>query len=125
MPNPAVISDIEDRFRPLTTAEAINAAAYLDDAWAMLLSRLPNLEANMTAGTVSTANVVRVLANMVIRILRNPDGKSEEQIDDYRYRRDALISSGALTVTADELADLTPAVARRVNSVRLVAYGER
>lgn len=125
MPNPAVISDIEDRFRPLTPAEEVNATAHLEDAWQMLLSRLPNLEANMTAGTVTAANVIRVVSNMVIRILRNPEGKSEEQIDDYRYRRDALISSGALTVTADELADLTPAAARRINSVRLVAYGER
>lgn len=125
MPNPAVISDIEERFRPLTPAETINATAYLEDAWQLLLARLPNLEANMTAGTVTAANVVRVIANMVIRILRNPDGKSEEQIDDYRYRRDALISSGALIVSADELADLTPPADRRINSVRLVAYGER
>jgi len=124
MPNPATTSDIEERYRPLTAAETTNAQAYLEDAWWLLTGRLPSLEANITAGTVSTGNVVRVVANMVIRVLRNPDGKSEEQIDDYRYRRDALVSSGALTVTGDELADLTPAAVRRANSIRLVAYGD-
>lgn len=125
MPNPATTSDIEERFRPLTPAETINATALLDDAWWLLTGRLPALEANMTAGSVSVGNVIRVVSNMVIRVLRNPDGKLEESIDDYRYRRDALVSSGALTVTDDELADLTPGAGRRVNSVRLVAYGER
>jgi len=125
MPNPATTSDIADRFRPLTAAETTNAQAYLEDAWALLTARLPALEGNLAAGTVSAGNVVRVVANMVIRVLRNPEGKSEEQIDDYRYRRDALLSSGVLTVTPDELADLTPGAGRRTNSVRLVAYGER
>lgn len=125
MPNPATTSDIVARFRPLITAEQANALAYLDDAWWLLTGRLKNLEANMTAGRVSQGNVVRVIANMVIRILRNPDGKLEESIDDYRYRRDALVASGALSVTDDELADLTPGASRRTNTVRLVAYGER
>lgn len=124
MANPAAISDVEARFRSLTPAELVNAEAYLDDAWWLLLGRLPNLEANMVAGLVSAGNVVRVVANMVVRILRNPDGKSEESIDDYRYRRDALLASGSLHVTPDELADLTPVAARRANSVRLVAYGD-
>jgi hypothetical protein len=125
MSNPATITDIEDRFRPLTDAEKVNARAYLDDAWSLLTGRLPSLEANLAAGTVHISNAVRVVANMVVRVLRNPDGKLEESIDDYRYRRDALLSSGALTVTDEELADLTPNGPRRVNSVRLVAYGDR
>lgn len=124
MPNPATTSDIVDRFRALTAAETGNAQAYLEDAWALVTGRLPSLEASMTAGTVSVANVVRVISAMVIRVLRNPDGKSEESIDDYRYRRDALVSSGVLAVTDEELADLTPAATRSRNSVRLVAYGE-
>lgn len=124
MPNPATTSDIVDRFRPLTAAETNNAQAYLEDAWALVTGRLPSLEANMTAGSVTVANVVRVISAMVIRVLRNPDGKSEESIDDYRYRRDSLVSSGILAVTDDELADLTPAATRSRNSVRLVAYGE-
>lgn len=124
MPNPATISDIEDRFRVLTAAERVNAEAYLEDAWWLLTGRLPALEANLTAGTVKVGNVVRVVSAMVIRVLRNPEGKLEESIDDYRYRRDSLVSSGVLSVTDAELADLTPGSTRRTGSVRLVAYGE-
>jgi Phage protein Gp19/Gp15/Gp42 len=124
MPNPATIDDVEARFRPLTPAEQVVAETFLDDAWWLLLGRLPNLEANLDAGTVSTENAVRVVASMVVRVLRNPDGKVEESIDDYRYRRDALVSSGALHVTDDELADLTPGDFRRSRSVRMVAYGD-
>lgn len=124
MPNPATTDDIEDRFRVLTATERKNAEAYLEDAWWLLTGRLSNLEANMTAGTVKVGNVVRVVTAMVIRVLRNPEGKLEESIDDYRYRRDSLVSSGVLSVSDAELADLTPGAGRRTNSVRLVAYGE-
>lgn len=123
MANPATIADLEARWRTLTADETGRAVAYLADAWWMLLGRRPNLEADITAGTVSVGNVVRVVSAMVLRVMSNPDGLLEEQIDDYRYRRDSLVASGALHVTADEMADITPG-RRRQRSVRLVAYGE-
>lgn len=125
MANPATVADIEARWRSLSTAEQVNAEAFLDDAWWMLTARRPSLEADMTAGTVSTGNVTRVITAMVLRVLRNPDGKLSESIDDYQYTRDRLVSSGALYVTADELADVTPGGRRQTGSVRLVAYGDR
>ena len=121
---PATVADIEARWRPLSAQETTNAETFIGDAWWLLLGRRPTLEADMVAGTVSTGNVVRVIAAIVLRLLKNPDGKMEESIDDYRYRRDALVSSGALYVSDDELADLTPGGYRRTGSVRLVAYGE-
>lgn len=123
MPNPATTADVEARWRPLSDDEYTNAEAFLDDAWWLLLSKRPTLEDDLTAGTVTEGNVVRVVSAMVLRILKNPDGKSEESIDDYRYRRDALMASGLLTVTPDELADITPG-RRRSRSVRLVAYAD-
>jgi hypothetical protein len=41
---------------------------------------------------------------MVLRVLSNPDGKLEEEGDDYRYRLDAARSTGALYVSDAELA---------------------
>jgi hypothetical protein len=125
MANPATTADIEARWRPLSAQEQSNAAAFLDDAWALLLDRRPNLEADLLDGKVSEANAVRVVATMALRVLKNPDGFLEEAVDDYRYRRDALVSSGALHVTADELAVLTPRTTTpRRNSVRLVVHGD-
>lgn len=123
MANPATVEDIEARWRPLSAQETTNAEALLDDAWALLLGRRPTLEADITAATVSEENAIRVVVAMVLRVLRNPDGKLEESIDDYSYRRDSATSTGGLYVTSDELADLTPG-RRRQRSVRLVAYGD-
>lgn len=123
MPNPATVHDLEERWRPLSEQQSINAVAYLDDAWAMLLSRRPGLEDDLTDGAVSERNVVRVVAAMVLRILRNPEGKASEQIDDYKYTRTELSASGLLHVTPDELADITPGRRRR-RSIRLVRDGD-
>jgi hypothetical protein len=81
------------------------------------------LEADVTAGTVKESTVVRVLCAMVARVFINPEGNLSEQIDDYSYSRDALVASGALTVTQAELADITPG-RRASRSVRLIAHGE-
>jgi len=124
MANPAIVADIEARWRSLSDQETINAEAYLADAWALLLSRRPTLEADITAETISTANAVRVVSAMVLRVLKNPEGKQSESIDDYRYTRAELMGSGLLHVTADELADLTVTTSRGTRSIRLVAYGE-
>lgn len=123
MPNPATVADIEDRWRPLTEQETTNAVAFLGDAWAELLSRRPNLEADVTAGTVAEANVIRVVSAMVLRILKNPGGYDQESIDDWTGRRNALVADGVLRVTPDELAAVSPGRATR-RSVRLVVYGD-
>lgn len=121
--SPASLSDIESRWRPLTELEKTNAYTFLEDAWVMLLSRRPSLQADMAEGKVLGANVRRVLATMVLRVLRNPEGFDSETIDDYTYKRNALVSAGLLHVTPEELADVTPG--RRLRgSVRAVIYGD-
>lgn len=124
MANPATVGDIDDRFfRPLTDRETEVAQAWLDDAWDILLDRRPNLEDDIAAETVRESSVVRVLVAMVSRVFSNPEGKLSEQIDDYSYRRDSLVSSGALHVTAGELGDISPGRRTR-RSVRLTIYGD-
>lgn len=123
MANPTIIADIEARWRPLSEQEDRNAQAFLEDAWAELLSKRPNLEAELAAGIVSRANAVRVVCAMVLRVLKNPDGYEDESIDDWRGRRSALVASGVLHVTSDELALVTPGRAHR-RSIRLVKDGD-
>lgn len=123
MANPATTADIEARWRPLTDQETTNANAFLDDAWAELLSRRPGLEADIAADTVSEANVIRVVSAMVTRVLKNPGGYDSESIDDWSGRRNQLVADGVLRVTSEELALVSPGrVTRR--SVRLVKDGD-
>ena len=119
-----LVSDLEARWRPLSTSEGFVALAYLADALNEVVVRRPTLAADVTAGLVTQASLVRVVTAMVLRVLKNPDGKGEESIDDYRYKRDAVIASGALYVSDDELRLITGVVIPRARGVRLVAHGE-
>lgn len=104
MANPALIADLEARFRPLSDAEKTNAQAWLDDAWEELLVRVPDLEARMSDGRTSAGMVRRVVAAMVVRVLRNPDAIRQWGVDDATFTRDTLLSSGVLYATEDEVA---------------------
>ena len=112
MANPATNADITARWRPLSTQEATNADTFLADAWVMLKRRMAvegvDIEAEMATDADLKADVVRVLAPAVLRVMKNPDGKSREAIDDYSWSRDEAVSAGLLYFTDDELDGLIP-----------------
>lgn len=122
--NPVSITDLEVRWRTLTTTERSTAQALLDDAWAVLTLRLPTLEQRHAANQIPAAVVVSVVTAMVLRVLRNPDGKVQESIDDYSYRRADGLAEGALYVSASELALLRGSVGASRRSVPLSAHGD-
>lgn len=103
MANPVTVTDLEFRWRPLTPAESTTAWALLEDAWAVLTVRAPALESRLVAETVSMGAVVQVVTAMVLRVLRNPDGKRQVSIDDYSYTIDQARSTGGLYVSDSEL----------------------
>ena len=112
MPNPATTADVVARWRPLSTQETTNAETFLEDAWVMLKRRMTledvDIEADIAADADLSADVVRVLATAVLRVMKNPDGKSREAIDDYSWSRDEALSAGLLYFTDDELDGLIP-----------------
>lgn len=112
MPNPATTEDVVDRWRPLSDQEARNAQTFLDDGWRMLKRQVSaqgyNLETLMTADADMIAEVVRVVSSAVLRVMKNPDGKRQEAIDDYSWTRDEAVSSGLLYFSDDEIGSLVP-----------------
>ena len=108
MSNPASTVDIESRWRPLSEQEGINAETFLDDAWRILRRRVATIEDDITDDTTGDleAEVVRVMATAVLRVMKNPDGKRRESLDDYMYERDEAVSAGLLYFLDDELNDL-------------------
>lgn len=112
MPNPATTADVVARWRPLSAQETINATTFLDDAWGMLKRRMTRLgvdiETAIAADADLAAEVVRILATAVLRVMKNPDGKRSESIDDYMWHRDQSIAAGLLYFTDDELEELSP-----------------
>lgn len=97
-------SDIESRWRPLTSAEALIAPTLIDDveAWAMLA--VPTLEAALVSPSAAFAqNVKRILATAIIRVLKNPQAYRSESDGDYSYSFDRVVSSGELNLSAADL----------------------
>jgi len=103
--NPATTADIEARWRPLTAQEETVAAALVGDAWLLLKRADSTIETRLDAepATLDAELVKIVIVEMVKRVLRNPDGITQESIQDYSYTRDRAISSGLLSVLDAEL----------------------
>lgn len=108
--NPATSADLQARsFRTLTADELAVGQVLLGDAWALVLSARPSVADRLDAAlgdTVFEGLVRQILCAMVLRVLSNPGGKLEERQDDYQYRLDSAVSSGALYLSDDELARL-------------------
>src|SRR5690242_19454400 len=103
MANPATTADLEARWRPLSDQETTNGQTFLDDAWRMLRRRFSDLETEVEADEDLAAEVVRVMATAVLRVMKNPDGKRQESIDDYSWTKDQSVSAGLLYFSVDEL----------------------
>lgn len=118
MPNPATYVDIEFRWRSLTLVEIGVAETRLNDAWRKLKRDIPDLETRMVDNEDLTADVKRVLADAVIRVLRANarDGlrKGTVTVDDGTagWELDSSVQA-ALYFTDDELADLSSGGRRR------------
>jgi len=108
MANPATTLDLEERWRPLSAQETINGQTFLDDAWRMLRRRVEGLEALTAENADVAGEAVRVMATAVLRVMKNPDGKRQESIDDYAWLRDKAVSAGLLYFTDEEIDDLIP-----------------
>jgi Gp19/Gp15/Gp42-like protein len=125
MSNPVTVEDLEARWRPLTDPEKTTAQAFLDDAWALLKSKVPNLDALAAADPDLFANVVRIESQMVLRVLKNPDGTKTTSlsIDDATrtWTKDASGATGLLYVTDDELQALYPDGESGAFTIRAVA----
>jgi len=99
----ATPEDVEVRFmRPLDEDEKRVVAARLEDAELLLRSRIPDLDEKVAAGVLDRALVVMVEAEMVLRLIRNPDGLVQETDGSYSYSTSQKVASGLLEVLPRE-----------------------
>lgn len=103
----ATPSDVAARWRPLSAAEVTVATALLGDASAMMRARVATLDDRIGDGDLDATLATAVCVQMVLRVLRNPDGLVSEQIDDYGVRRTDTAADGSLRITREELDLLT------------------
>lgn len=96
-------AEVASRWRALTADEQSVASVLLVDAETYLRARVATVADRVAAGTLSAALVKQVQVGMVLRVMKNPEGKRQESIDDYSWTRDQSLSAGALYATAEEL----------------------
>lgn len=107
MASPAMSTDLQNRsLRTLTAQEISVGSILLGDAWTILMTRVSGLDTRVEAIPTDVklkALVVQIQCAMVLRVLNNPDGKLSETSDDYTYRLDAAVSTGALYASDAEV----------------------
>ncbi|RJQ79974.1 hypothetical protein D5S17_09390 [Pseudonocardiaceae bacterium YIM PH 21723] len=101
----ATTADVQARFhRDLEPHELAQAGVLLDDAELLIRAELPDLRGQVATGVLEKAAVVMVEANMVCRVLRNPEGFAQESDGNYSYMLSGQVASGRLEVLDSEWA---------------------
>lgn len=101
----ATSADVEARLgRTLDSSESQIVTARLGDAELIIKSRIPDLSTKITDGKIIQAAVVMVEADMVLRLVKNPDGFAQETDGNYSYTLHSDIASGRLSVLPHEWA---------------------
>lgn len=99
----ATAADVEARFvRPLEEFETRAVNIRLGDAELLLKTKIPDLDDKVASGEIPKAVVVMIEADMVLRLIRNPDGYVQETDGNYSYSISPQVASGVLEVLPRE-----------------------
>ena len=99
----ATPDDVQLRFnRELDSDERESVEVRLDDVEEMIRLRIPDLDAKIEDGSIRLRLVVAVECEAVLRLIRNPDGYTEETDGNYSYSISDKVASGKLTIEPDE-----------------------
>ena len=106
----AEVTDVAAEWGPLSDAQKLRAARLLERVSALIRAHPygAGLDARIAGDEDLAVIVAGVAVEAVLRVLRNPDGKVQESIDDYSYRRSDTVADGELYLTDRELAQLAP-----------------
>lgn len=99
----ATPTDIEQRLgRELDESEATIVSTRLEDAEELIFQRIPDLAQKIADGKLRQRLVVMVECEAVIRLIRNPEGYTQETDGNYSYTIDARVASGRLSILSEE-----------------------
>lgn len=104
----ATLGEVVELYGDMTAAEEQLSKGLLRRASAMVRGRFPDLAARMSAGTLDPMVVGGVVVNMVLRVLRNPDGLRSETVGPFTRSWDTATAAGLLVLSDDDLATLEP-----------------
>lgn len=95
--------DIAERLgRDLDESETRIVTTRLEDAEELILARIPDLPQQITDGKIRERLVVMVEAEAVMRLIKNPEGYTQETDGNYSYSISSRVASGRLSIEPDE-----------------------
>ena len=119
----AEVHDVEAGWRPHSQPETTVAVTLLDRASAIIRNHVAGVDARVAADANFATLARGVAADMVKRVLVNPEAVKSFTIDDYTRVRDQAVSSGWLYLSDMEQAQLTANPAVRLNGAYVVSLG--
>src|SRR3954454_18381759 len=99
----AKVADVQAIYgKSLSTEETALVERRLAQVDRKILRRIPDLDDQITAGTIDQADVVDIEAEAVLRVIRNPDGLFSEQDGSYGYQLSREAADNSLRIPAEE-----------------------
>lgn len=103
----ASFDDVQKRFhRELEDVDRPLIEARLQDAEGKIRVRVKDLDEKVVLDPLYMGIVVRVCADAVIRLIKNPDGYVQETDGNYTYMLSQQLAEGKLSIDPDEWRDL-------------------
>ncbi|MBQ1047857.1 hypothetical protein KBX50_05210 [Micromonospora sp. C51] len=105
----ATVGEVAELFGTMTPAQETLTAALLRRASEMLRARFPDLTDRVADGSIPADAPAMAVINMVLRVLRNPDGLRAETTGPFSRTYDTTVAAGLLVISDSEMALMAPA----------------
>ena len=97
------VADVTARWARTPTDEEVTLIQVrLEDCERLIRRRIPTLDAKISSGDIAEADLNQVVADAVLRLVRNPDGYLSETDGNYTYMLRQDISTGKLEILPEE-----------------------
>lgn len=104
----AAIGDVTGQFGELTAAQEGITSFLLRAASAMARHNFPNVDSQLASGRLNADLVALAVSNMVLRVLRNPNGLRAETVGPFSRTYDTSTAAGLLELTGSDGSLLVP-----------------
>lgn len=88
--------------RTLDEPEGKLVAVLAADALRLIKAKIPSFAERVASGLLDPESVKMVIANAIVRVLKNPDGYRSESMGGMSYTIDTRAAAGFLTILGEE-----------------------
>lgn len=107
----AAIGDVTAQYGALTAAQEGLVGHLVRAASALLRQQVPSLATDVRGGLIDAEVAALTVANMVLRVIRNPEGLRAETTGPFSRTYDTGLAAGLLVVTDYDRSAVTPVTA--------------